>query len=130
VTNLIRVRNIIQKGNVELLKANLPNFNPAEVPAIFAYVISLNTETVATNMVKLLLENKQADPGANGNTAVITAVEKRYTEIVRLLVDDPRVDPSVNNDQLLKFAHKNSLEQIKEILLSDFRVDPTALNTM
>jgi len=124
------MRTIVQKGNVELLKANLANFNPAEVPAIFTDVITLNTEPVATGMVKLLLENKQADPGANGNTAIIVAVEKGYTEIVRLLVDDPRVDPSVNNDQLLKFAHKKSLEHIKEILLTDFRVDPASLNGM
>jgi len=123
------VRTIVQKGNVELLKGNLVNFNAAEVPAIFTYVISSNNEAVATEMVKVLLAYKGgSDPGANGHKAIITAVEKGFIEIVRLLVDDPRVDPSINNDQPLKFAHKNGLAEIKAILLSDFRVDPSALN--
>lgn len=123
-----KVRAIIQKGSVELLKANLGLMNVTEVPSIFTYAISLTSEVVATEMVRVLLEHKQADPGADGNRALILAVEKGYTEVVRLLVEDPRTDPSVNNDQLLKTAHKNSQTVIKEILLSDFRVDPSAIN--
>jgi len=122
-----KVKLIIQKGNVQLLKANLAQFNPAEVPCIFTYCVSLNSELVATEMVKLLLNDKRADPGADGNKAIIAAVEKGFTEVVRLLVDDPRVDPSVDNDTPLKIAHKKNFTVIKEILVTDFRVDSSSI---
>jgi len=125
-----KLKTIIQKGNVELLKVNLPNFNAEEVPNIYFYVITLNSEFIATEMVKALLANRRADPGAGNNKAILAAVEKGYSEIVRLLVEDPRTDPSVNNDEPLKTAHKKNFNAIKDILLTDFRVDASSLNTV
>jgi len=79
-----------------------------------------------TDIVKILLSNKNVDPVAPyyirdldmhvKNKPIIDAAKLGHTDIVKLLLADPRVDPTVNNNGPLRLAIKNGHHDIVELL--------------
>jgi hypothetical protein len=77
------------------------------------------------DLVKLLLETTQINPGSNNNQAMIIASLNGYTKIADLLLKDSRVDPSARGNEAIRNAARNGDCRTVALLLKDPRVDPT-----
>ena len=69
-----------------------------------------------TELVRILLENPNIDPGDKDSLGLQYACEKGHTEIVRLLLKSGKVNPMANNDYPFKIALKNHHIDIVKML--------------
>ena len=92
-----------------------------------------------TEIVRLLLEDGRADPGADHQWALVAAAEAGHAEIIRLLLADPRVDPmegfpgdldegSLSSGGFCAAVDNGHVECI-EIFLADGRYDMAEVQT-
>lgn len=79
------------------------------------------------DIVKVLINEKDADPSAMSNRAIRMASRYGRLETVRLLLQDKRVDPSdVFNSAVIE-ASTNGHVEVVRLLLQDKRVNPSSL---
>jgi len=78
-----------------------------------------------TDMVKLLLEDGRANPGADYNGSIHSASNRGHIEVVKLLLQDPRVDPSTRDNLAVHVAKQNGHTEIVKLLLQHPRVQTT-----
>ena len=76
-------------------------------------------------VLKILLNNKNADPSAVQNYAIRKASENGHHEIVKLLLEDGRANPSDIQNYAIRKASENGHHEIVKLLLEDGRSDPS-----
>jgi ankyrin repeat protein len=79
-----------------------------------------------TDIVRMFLDEFDADPSVKDNFAVLAASKNGHIDIVRLLLEDPRVSLTTENDDVLNMACKKGQLDLVRIFLADNRIDPTA----
>jgi ankyrin repeat protein len=79
-----------------------------------------------TNIVRMFLDEFDADPSVKDNFAILAASKNGHIDIVRLLLDDPRVSLTTENNDVLNMACKKGQLDLVRIFLADNRIDPTA----
>lgn len=75
-------------------------------------------------IVSLLLKDGRANPVANNNWVIRTAVKENYSEITALLLKDGRADPRANENEAMHAAVTMEYTDILALLLQDGRADP------
>lgn len=82
-------------------------------------LIRLAAEKGYTDIVKLLLECPDVDPGACNNQAIQQASYNGHIDIVKLLLASPKVDPSSLNNRAILSATQKCNTDIVNLLLED-----------
>ena len=71
-----------------------------------------------TDVVRLLLEQKQVDPSALHNWALQAAIAHGHAGVLTLLLNCPKVDPDVGTRSAIITAHKENHRDVLDILRS------------
>lgn len=75
-----------------------------------------------TDIVRLLLEEGEAEPSVRNSMSIRLASENGHAEIVHLLLVDGRADPTALDNYCLKQAIEERRMEVVRILLEDDRI--------
>ena len=119
------------------------NQNSASVIALFLKELSVNAASDQNNLairvasarghtdiVRMLLERPEVNPGAGDNEAIRLSSGHGYTDIVGMLLKRPQVNPGARDNEALVNAVRNGRTKIFQLLLADSRVDPSARSNL
>ena len=123
------------KWNKSMIKKIIHDVNIVELFAKYKDIsidnnlaIQMASENGHAEVVKLLLDDKRANPKAEDNWAIQKASQNGHVEVVKLLLNDKRVDPTADNNSAIQYASENGHVEVMKLLLNDKRVDPTEDN--
>jgi hypothetical protein len=124
--DIIHVKNAFDNKYYELFELLYTTHNVKREPNnyIFNQACALGLE----NIVKMMLENSNTNPGNHNNSALILAIRHFHYNIVKLLIKDPRVNQNLINCLPFRTAIDNNDLHMIKILLSDYRINLNNLN--
>ena len=125
---MLSVKNLAQEQALSIIKVLINDSSEdtkTTLNAVFKNLIEINSHL---EVVKILIQDKRVDPGADDNYAIRHASKYGYLEIVKILIQDERVDPSADDNRAIKWASQYGHLEIVKILIQDERVDPSADN--
>ena len=123
------------KSPGQMLQYSANYGRPDDVKILLSYSISSShcddairwaSEEGYVEVVKLLLQDRRANPAARANYALREAAENKHLKVLKLLLEDGRADPGVWGNEIIKLASKKGNVEVVKILLADDRVDPGA----